>query len=175
MAEKSKTQLDNEKTLNDKQKQFCNEYIVDFNGTQAAIRAGYSKKTAYSMASENLKKPKVQAHIKELIENRNKRTKITQDEVVANIVEVMNRCMQKVPVMIYDKVEKDYIQVQDENGADVWKFDSQGANKALDMLMKHTGGYNADNTQKQQTITNNINGFESAEAFAEHFKKMIGE
>lgn len=143
--------------LNEKQKKFCEEYIIDFNGTQAAINAGYSKKTAYSIASENLRKPEVQAYIKELIENRSKRTKITQDEVVANIVEVMNRCMQKVPVMTYDKEEKEYVQVTDEYGRDVWKFDSQGANKALDMLMKHTGGYNADNQQKQVPPTVIIN------------------
>lgn len=134
--------------LNDKQKQFCNEYIIDFNGTQAAIRAGYSKKTAYSMANENLRKPEIQQYLKELIENRNERIKITQDEVIRDIIEVKNRCMQKVPVIRYDKEAKDYIQVQDEYGNNLWKFDSQGATKALDMLAKHTGVYEVDNQQK---------------------------
>lgn len=124
--------------LNDKQKQFCKEYIIDFNGTQAAIRAGYSKKTAYSMASENLKKPEVQAYIKELIEKRNERTQITQDEVVRDIIKVKDRCMQNEAVL--DK---------EGNETGLYKFDSQGANKALDMLMKHTGGYDLDNKQKQ--------------------------
>ena len=139
--------------LNEKQKQFCNEFIIDFNGTQAAIRAGYSKKTAYSMASENLRKPEVQAYLKELIENRNKRTGITQDEVVRDIIEVKNRCMQKSPVMRFDKEIKEYTQVTDEFGRDVWQFDANGANKALDMLMKHTGGYDLDNKQKQAPLT----------------------
>ena len=133
--------------LNEKQKMFCNEYIVDFNGTQAAIRAGYSKKTANEQAAQLLAKLSIQTYLKELIESRNERTKITQDEVVRDIVEVKNRCMQKVPVIRYDKEEKDYVQVQDENGRDIWQFDAQGANKALDMLMKHTGGYELDNRQ----------------------------
>lgn len=141
--------------INDKQKIFCEEYIIDFNATQAAIRAGYSKKTANRIASENLSKLVIQEYIKELIEKRNKRTQITQDEVVRDIIEIKNRCMQKVPVLTYDKDEKDYVQVTDENGAGVWKFDSQGANKALDMLMKHTGGYETDNKQKAFNISVN--------------------
>lgn len=142
--------------LNEKQKQFCNEFIIDFNGTQAAIRAGYSKRSAKQIAFENLTKHDFQAYIKELIENRNKRTGITQDEVVRDIIEVKNRCMQKVPVVRYDKEEKGYVQVQDENGRDIWQFDAQGANKALDMLMKHTGGYDLDNKQKQAPLTINF-------------------
>lgn len=143
-------------SLNEKQKQFCEEFIIDFNGTQAAIRAGYSKKSAKQIAFENLTKLDLQNYIKELIENRNKRTKITQDEVIADIVEVKNRCMQKVPVVKYDKDEKDFVQVQDEFGRDVWQFDANGANKALDMLMKHTGGYDLDNKQKQPPLTINF-------------------
>lgn len=143
-------------SLNEKQKQFCEEFIIDFNGTQAAIRAGYSKKSAKQIAFENLTKLDLQNYIKELIENRNKRTRITQDEVIADIVEVKNRCMQKVPVVKYDKDEKDFVQVQDEFGRDVWQFDANGANKALDMLMKHTGGYDLDNNQKQAPLTVNF-------------------
>ena len=141
--------------LEEKQKMFCKEYLVDFNGTQAAIRAGYSKKTANEQASRLLTKVNVQTYLKKLIEKRNERTKITQDEVIADIIEVKNRCMQKVAVLTYDKEEKDYVQVTDENGKGVWKFDSQGANKALDMLMKHTGGYETDNKQKAFNISVN--------------------
>ena len=122
--------------LEEKQKMFCKEYIIDFNGTQAAIRAGYSKKTANEQASRLLTKVNVQAYLKKLIENREKRTQITQDEVVADIIKVKNRCMQSEAV--FDK---------DGNETGVYKFDSTGANKALDMLMKHTGGYELDNKQ----------------------------
>lgn len=134
--------------LNEKQKQFCNEYLFDFNGTQSAIRAGYSLKSAYSIANENLKKPEIQNYLKELIESRNERVQITQDELVRDIIEVKNRCMQKAPVMVFDKLNKEYIQMKDGQGRDVWKFDSSGATKALDMLAKHTGLYEADNKQR---------------------------
>ncbi len=132
--------------LNERQKQFCNEFLIDFNGTQAAIRAGYSKNTARSIANENLTKPDIQNYLKELIQKRNERTKITQDEVITDIIEVKNRCMQKAPVLFMGK------QVQDENGNNLWKFDSQGANKALDMLAKHTGVYEIDNKQKNSVL-----------------------
>lgn len=54
--------------LTDKQIAFCKEYCLDWNGTQAAIRAGYSEDTARSIASENLTKPDIQAYI-QLIKN----------------------------------------------------------------------------------------------------------
>ena len=45
--------------LTEKQKRFCDEYLIDLNATQAAIRAGYSPDTAYSIGQENLKKPEI--------------------------------------------------------------------------------------------------------------------
>ena len=158
--------------LTEKQKQFCNEFIIDFNGTQAAIRAGYSPKTANEQAAQLLAKLSIQEYLKKLIENRNERTRITQDEVVANIVEVMQRCMQAKPVTFLGK------QVKDENGNNLWKFDSQGANKALDMLMKHTGGYNADNQQKQAVLNNVQKIFVTPDEVKEvdtHIKEVLGD
>ena len=130
--------------LEEKQKMFCKEYLVDFNGTQAAIRAGYSKKTANEQASRLLTKVNVQTYLKKLIEKRNERTKITQDDVVADIIKVKDRCMQNEAVL--DK---------EGNETGIYKFDSNGANKALDMLMKHTGGYETDNKQKAFNISVN--------------------
>ena len=49
--------------LNEKQRRFCEEYIIDFNATQAAIRAGYSAKTAYAIGGQLLKKLEVQRHL----------------------------------------------------------------------------------------------------------------
>lgn len=60
--------------LNKRQQAFCEEYLLDLNGTQAAIRAGYSSKTAYSIASELLKKPEISEYITELLaQAKNKR------------------------------------------------------------------------------------------------------
>ena len=143
--------------LNEKQKKFCQEYIIDFNGTQAAIRAGYSKKSAKAIASENLTKPDIQEYLNELINKRNERLEFSQDDVMRDLIEVKNRCMQKVPVLYYDKQDKMLKQEVDENGEGVWKFDAQGANSALDKLARHVGFYEADNKQQQnKTEINNI-------------------
>lgn len=67
--------------LKPKQLRFIEEYLIDLNATQAAIRAGYSKKTAYSIADENLKKPEIQAEIKRRQEELLRKSNITQDRV----------------------------------------------------------------------------------------------
>lgn len=54
--------------LTAKQERFCREYLVDLNATQAAIRAGYSQKTAYSIGEENLKKPEIKKFISKQLE-----------------------------------------------------------------------------------------------------------
>lgn len=68
--------------LNEKQKRFAAEYLVDLNATQAAIRAGYSEKTAYSQGQRMLKNVEVQAAIQEAKQKRSQRVEITQDRVL---------------------------------------------------------------------------------------------
>lgn len=58
-----------ELNLTEKQKAFCREYILDWNCTKAAIRAGYSEKTAYSIGSENLRKPEIKTYLEHLQKN----------------------------------------------------------------------------------------------------------
>ncbi|MEW8200415.1 MAG: terminase small subunit [Candidatus Thiodiazotropha endolucinida] len=73
--------------LNPRQQMFCREYIIDFNGTRAAIAAGYSKKSAKQMATENLSKPHIQNAIAELIQARNDRLKTDADWVLIRLRE----------------------------------------------------------------------------------------
>lgn len=68
-----------------KQLRFCQEYLVDYNATQAATRAGYSKDTAGSIGSENLKKPEIQSYINRLLEEQRLRTEITADKVLIEL------------------------------------------------------------------------------------------
>lgn len=76
--------------LTDKQRRFVDEYLVDLNATQAAIRAGYSTKTAEQQASRLLSFVKVQKAIQERMQEREARTEITQDMVLRRFWEIAN-------------------------------------------------------------------------------------
>lgn len=70
------------KGLTPKQAAFVAEYLIDLNATQAAIRAGYSERTAGSVGAENLTKPEIAAALAEAQQKRAERTEITQDRVL---------------------------------------------------------------------------------------------
>ncbi len=72
-----------------KQKRFCDEYLIDLNATQAAIRAGYSKKTAYSIGIENLKKPELKKYIDKRMAEKESELIAGQDEVLKYLTAVM--------------------------------------------------------------------------------------
>jgi len=74
--------------LTKKQKVFCEEYLIDLNATQAAIRAGYSVESAGSIGSENLEKPEIRARIDEALAERSKRTGINADRVLREIARI---------------------------------------------------------------------------------------
>ncbi|HDU8021399.1 terminase small subunit [Cronobacter sakazakii] len=74
--------------LTGKQEMFCREYLIDLNATQAAIRAGYSVKTANRTASENLSKPDIQNRIAELKNKRNEDVGINAAYVLQRLVEI---------------------------------------------------------------------------------------
>lgn len=74
--------------LNEKQKRFVAEYLVDLNATQAAIRADYSEKTARSIGQRLLTNVDIQAAIQEAIAKRSERTEITQDRVLKELASV---------------------------------------------------------------------------------------
>ena len=71
-----------------KQKLFCEEYLIDLNATQAAIRAGYSPETAGSIGNENLTKPEIRAHIDRAMAERSRRTGVNADRVVQELAKI---------------------------------------------------------------------------------------
>ena len=71
-----------------KQKAFCEEYLIDMNGTQACIRAGYSKKSSDAQASRMLKNVKVKAFLDKEIQKRSIRTGITADKVLQELAKI---------------------------------------------------------------------------------------
>lgn len=135
--------------LNDRQRRFCEEYMIDLNGTQAAIRSGYSEDSARQIATENLSKPSIQEYLSELKRQRSESLGVDSRWVIKRLKAISDRCMQAEPVMIYNGSE--WI----ESGE--YKFDSSGANKATEMLAKHVGFFEKDNNQskpKQTTVIN---------------------
>lgn len=74
-----------------KQQMFCDEYLIDLNATQAAIRAGYSKKTARVIGQENLLKPAIRDYIEKRMAEKEKALIADQDEVMKYLTSVMRR------------------------------------------------------------------------------------
>lgn len=150
--------------LNDKQERFCREYVVDFNGTQAAIRAGYSKKTANEQAARLLANVSVQSFIQSLQTKQNTKLEISAERVVeeyaklgfSNIADLMNEGMTFEDIKKLDPK----ISAAIESVSVTETFDKQGNRTintkikmhskpaALDALGKHTGIYKEDNKQK---------------------------
>lgn len=97
-----------------KQKLFCDEYLVDLNATQAAIRAGYSKKTAAVIAAENLKKPNIQEYIQKRLAEKEDALIAKQDEVLKYLTAVMRRELKEVAVLT--TAEKKVFYAPDEKG-----------------------------------------------------------
>lgn len=75
--------------MTEKQKRFCDEYLIDLNATQACIRAGYSKKTANRIGTENLSKPVIKEYIEERLKEKEKSLIATQDEVLQYLTSVL--------------------------------------------------------------------------------------
>lgn len=109
-----------------KQELFAEEYIVDLNGTQAAIRAGYSQKTASVQSARLLGKANVQAKIAELKAIRSQETGINARWVLEQAVKLHKRCMQEEKVT--DK---------DGEATGEYRFEHAGAAKSLELIGRH--------------------------------------
>ncbi len=87
-----------------KQKRFCNEYLIDCNATQAAIRAGYSAKTAYSVGQRMLKNVEVKKYIDEQFEKLKNDNIADTQEIMEYLTSVMRgEQKEQVPLMYNDK------------------------------------------------------------------------
>lgn len=75
--------------LTAKQQRFCDEYLIDLNATQAAIRAGYSKKTANRIGTENLSKPVIREYIAQRMSEKEASLIADQNEVLEYLTSVM--------------------------------------------------------------------------------------
>ena len=88
------------KKMTAKQMRFCDEYLIDLNATQAAIRAGYSKKTAYSIGEENLNKPEIKKYIEDRMAEKESALIADQDEVLKYLTAVLRGETQSEVVVV---------------------------------------------------------------------------
>lgn len=116
--------------LTKKQELFVKEYLIDLNATQAAIRAGYSQKTSYSIGEENLKKPVIAAAIQEAMDKRAKRIDVNADYVLNTIVETIERCKQEIEPIFEGTGENRVFTGE-------FRFDSGAVLKGAELLGKH--------------------------------------
>ena len=100
--------------LTAKQQRFCDEYLVDLNATQAAIRAGYSKKTASVIGIENLRKPYIREYIDKRLAEKEAELIADQDEVLKYLTSVMRR--EKNEHVVVTTSEEKTTYVPDETG-----------------------------------------------------------
>jgi phage terminase small subunit len=129
------------------QKAFCDEYLIHFNATKAAITAGYSEKTARVQASQILALDEVSLYIADKLADISKQAEVDAVWVRKRFKTISDRCMQEIPVMIHDG--EGWV----ESGE--YKFDSGGANKATEMLGKIIGVFEKDNEQSKITLSLN--------------------
>ena len=127
-----------ESKLTNKQKRFIEEYLIDLNATQAAIRAGYSAKTAQEQSSRLLSNVMVQNAIKEAQNKRSERTQIKQDDVIRMLLENIEIASGKKAVI---KTEIRKSEDGELVGDDIAQFvyESSSVNRSLELLGKHLG------------------------------------
>lgn len=147
--------------LTAKQKRFCDEYLIDLNATQAAIRAGYSKKTANEQGAQNLSKLSIQEYIRERMKQKEDELIAKQDEVLQTLTRILRRNEKEVVVVTckerksgYDEKGKKVITEKEVPKLVEIPTQVKDVNKAAELLGKRYGLY----TEKiDQTVDMDLN------------------
>lgn len=175
--------------LTAKQQRFCEEYSIDFNATQAAIRAGYSKKTAGSIGDENLRKPEIQKYLFALKAEKKQANDLTAQKVIDelaklafhNVQDFVNGGNSILELKFIDPEKaaavsgikttaRMYKGVGGKLETEVQtslKFHSK--ERALELLGKHFGIFEMDNSQKKPVI--NLGNLSSEQLI--QFEKLL--
>ena len=127
--------------LTDKQSAFVREYLIDKNGTQAAIRAGYSKKTAGQIAEENLKKPEIKAAVQKGMEKHAERCAVTIESLTDELNEAatMAREQDDSNALRQAVMAKAKIHGLDVNKTEVTGAEGKDLNFTVNVLAKPNG------------------------------------
>lgn len=124
------------KGLNEKQKQFVREYLIDRNATQAAIRCGYSEKTASVQGCRLLTNAKIKAAVDKGQRKRAERTEIDQDYVIEAVVDTLERCQQARPVLDR-KGDQVYVEGPEGDIVPAYTFEAGSVLRAAELLGKN--------------------------------------
>lgn len=138
--------------MTEQQKRFAEEYLKCNNGTKAAIIAGYSEHTARQQASQLLNLEEVESYLDERRKSISEKSLVDAAWVQIQLKTLAERCMQAEPVL--EKIDGEWVPTGE------YKFDSSGANKAIENLGKIVGVFEKDNKQKpasQPPVINIIN------------------
>ncbi len=123
--------------LDEREARFAREYLVDLNGTQAAIRAGYkpgqNNASAAVQASRLMRDERVRAYRGALIRESVEDLDVSRETIVLKLLEIYRRCMSAEPVLIWDSDKKTWV----ESGE--WRFDAKGAARSLEQLSRLLG------------------------------------
>jgi phage terminase small subunit len=154
-------------SLSGKQQKFVEEYIKDPQNLSAAYkRAGYRAcgHSADVNASRLLKNADIKSAIAEAHKEVRKETLVTVEYVVSGLREVAQRCMQREKVMVGSGKDRKQLQVYTTDPAtgkevlaNVWTFDSSGANRSLELLGKHVGAFADDEDAQDLPMPSVVN------------------
>ncbi len=151
MVKNPTPQLKDEFGCNQKEQLFVREYLKDFNGSAAAARAGWPKKTSAQHASTLLKKKCVINALQAAMRKRSEKVEVDAAWVLKQAVKLHRRCMQEIkPKLVWDKGEKEWVHDTDEDGNGIYIFNANGAAKSLELVGKHVDvqAFNEQSTLK---------------------------
>lgn len=150
--------------LTPKQELFCKEYLVDLNGTQAAIRAGYSQNSAKEIANQHLTKLHIKKYINQLKDKRSAKVEITAEMVLLELAKcgfsnIQDYIKEGFTIEEIKKLNKDHAAAissvsietitNDFGEKTNVKFKLHDKLAALEKIAKHIGFFGEDNKQKQ--------------------------
>ena len=155
----SVSRRENTTALTAKQLRFVQALIEGADPKSAAIRAGYSEKTAAVQASRMMKSEKISAYIEEAKSAKSSED-ISQDWVKRKLAEVAERCMEPTPHMVWDKSSQSYV----HDGT--WDFDADGAIKALSAIGKlDMLSAQSETSEEVQSVESFLDRFEGGRSF----------
>lgn len=129
--------------LTAKQQRFVDEYLIDLNATQAAIRAGYSAQTAYRTGADNLRKPQIRSYIESRMAEKEAALIADQDEVLKYLTSVM-RGQSRSSVVVVESAGNFISKAREMEKSP----DEKERLKAAELLGKRYGLYSGGNKQK---------------------------